>query len=66
MRRDKMREWLRRMVAEQRQWIEEHGGSLAGYIAFYSDRYGRSEDEAVAIYNADLANLRQFEGRVAR
>ena len=46
-------------IAEQEEWIEEHGSDLAGYIA----RYG-SERDAIhygsggeAIYAADLAQL---------
>lgn len=38
-------------IADQQDWIEEHGGNLAGYIARYE---GHGLDGA-AIYAADLA-----------
>jgi hypothetical protein len=59
----KRREWLRKQVAEQRRWIEEHGRDYAGYAMRYGskhdpDHYG---DGAEAIYAADKAALRQYE-----
>lgn len=53
------RETLIRQVAEQRRWIEQHGGDRAGYVA----RYGRASDPlhygegGEAIYEADRAEL---------
>lgn len=49
----------RKSVAEQVQWIAEHGGSLAGYV----ERYGSANDAehhgdgGEAIYFADLNEL---------
>lgn len=47
----------------QRKWIDEHGGCLAGYIQRYGDPgmehcYGSG---GTAIYEADLARLRECE-----
>jgi hypothetical protein len=50
---------LAQRIAEQEQWIVEHGRTLAGYIA----RYGSANDPAhygeggEAIYAADRAAL---------
>ncbi len=50
------------MKAEQRRWIEEHGGNLSGYIA----RYGSAQDEnhygdgGELIYAADKAALEKL------
>lgn len=40
-------------IREQERWIEEHGGSEAGYLA----RYGEAGDGGAAIYAADRAAL---------
>jgi len=40
-------------IAEQEEWIEDHGGDLAGYIA----RYEGHGNGGAAIYAADLAQL---------
>ena len=40
-------------IAEQEEWIEDHGSDLAGYIARY-EGYGNG---GAAIYAADLARL---------
>lgn len=47
----------------QRQWIEDHGGSLNGYLQRYGfphdpDHYG---DGGFAIYGADLKELYRLE-----
>jgi hypothetical protein len=53
-------------VAEQREWIEEHGRSLSGYI----ERYGSVDDPkhygdgGEAIYEADVSALRRLEERL--
>lgn len=53
-------------VADQRRWIEDHGGDRLGYVA----RYGSMNDErrigdgGELIYEADLARLREFEDRL--
>ena len=51
----------RARVAEQRRWIEEHGGDLGGYLARYGSKYGpedeRQGDGGEAIYAADRAEL---------
>lgn len=64
---------LRRRIADQRQWIADHGGSEAGYVATYgstqdapaSDGGKRYGDGGEAIYAADMAHLRQLEDRLA-
>ncbi len=56
-------ERLRRDVEEQKEWIAEHGGHLAGYV----DRYGSKDDPkhygdgGEAIYEADMGELRRRE-----
>jgi hypothetical protein len=53
------------LIADQRDWIESHGGSLAGYV----ERYGSADDPkhfgdgGELIYAADIAALRRLEGR---
>jgi hypothetical protein len=55
---------LRKQIAEQRKWIEEHGGDLAGYVA----RYGRADDPkrhgGEAIYAADTDALKELLDRL--
>jgi hypothetical protein len=52
-----------RQIDAQRQWIAEHGGTLAGYI----ERYGSKDDPqhdgdgGEAIYAADVAALVNLE-----
>jgi hypothetical protein len=48
-----------KMVREQEKWMEEHGGSQAGYVARYgskddADHYG---DGGEAIWEADRVEL---------
>lgn len=59
---------IQRKIDEQRKWIEDHGGDLAGYVERYGsaddpDHYG---DGGEAIYAADRgaldALLRQVRG----
>jgi hypothetical protein len=56
---------LRLQISEQRQWIEDHGRTLSGYVA----RYGSASDPehfgdgGEAIYTADTAELRRLEER---
>jgi len=59
-------------LVDQQRWIEEHGGTLAGYVARYGskddpDHYGNGGE---AIYAADMDEFnrlariaRQFAGR---
>lgn len=59
MARESKRARLDRLIREQRRWIEEHGGTLSGYIARYGSaseprHYG---DGGEAIYAADTAAL---------
>ncbi len=61
------RKTIDQYITEQRQWIEEHGGDLAGYVARYGSRddanhYG---DGGEAIYQADIDALADFERRKA-
>lgn len=52
-----------RYAAEQRRFIEEHGGSRAGYDLTYR-RLGRAD--GTAIYDADIERLRRIELGEAR
>lgn len=53
-------------LEDQREWVVEHGGNLAGYVA----RYGSKEDPehygdgGEAIYEADKAALDRAQARV--
>lgn len=54
-----------KLTADQRRWIAEHGGNLAGYVERYGskddpDHYG---DGGEAIYEADIAALRRYQQR---
>ena len=57
------RKSLAQQIAEQRDWIAEHGGSLAGYV----ERYGSKDDPkhygdgGELIYAADVGALRRLE-----
>jgi hypothetical protein len=48
------RKTLQDLVTEQRQWMAEHGGTVAGYVARYGNAFG---DGGEAIYRADKAEL---------
>lgn len=55
------------LVREQKQWIEDHGGDLAGYIKRYgskddAEHYG---DGGEAIYKADTDALARYEAGYA-
>jgi len=56
--------WLD-LVISQQQWVAEHGGDLAGYIDRYTGKYGRSVENATAIYQADVDALKRYEARLA-
>ena len=47
---------LRSAIADQRRWIDEHGGDRSGYMA----RYGDAGDGWESIYSADSANLTEL------
>lgn len=56
---------LNQRIAEQRKWIDEHGGNLAGYVQRYGskdapDHYG---DGGEAIYAADKGELDRLLAR---
>lgn len=61
----------RRLLTEQRKWIEEHGGDLPGYIHRYGDpgintaegrpMYGEG---GTKIYAADMQELHRIEQRL--
>lgn len=61
--KESRRDFYRRMIAEQQQWITEHGGTEFGYI----QRYGSKDDPehygdgGELIYRADFNALRSFE-----
>lgn len=55
-------------IREQRKWIREHGGDLAGYVVRYGSKddpkhYG---DGGEAIYAADSGHLRKLEDRYSQ
>jgi hypothetical protein len=57
------RDILVSLIDEQRKWIEDHGGTKAGYIARYgaagdSEHYGNGGE---AIYDADKQRLENLE-----
>lgn len=56
--------WMK-LLDEQREWVAKCGGDLEGYIANYHGTHGRSVENATAIYNADMAELRRREDRLA-
>jgi hypothetical protein len=61
--RESRQSWLLARVDEQRTWIAQCGGDLAGYIRHYGDPglercYG---DGGTAIYRADMAELERLE-----
>ena len=61
--REAKRTRLLRELAEQRKWVEEHGGSREGYV----ERYGSKDDPdyygdgGEAIYAADYGHLQRLE-----
>ena len=61
------REFWKQRVADQEQWIKDHGGDLAGYVA----RYGSASDAehsgngGEAIFAADMEELQRL-GRNVR
>ena len=66
----KTRELYLDLLKHQRQWIAEHGGDLAGYIARYGDSPVPNANggtpgpgDGTAIYNADMAELHRIEER---
>ena len=63
-----VRKSLAEQIADQRKWIDERGGNLAGYVARYGSRndaehYG---DGGEAIYAADTEALRRLEAQQRR
>jgi len=56
--------WQKR-AREQEEWLAEHGGHLAGYVANYHGQHGRSVENAIAIYEADTAALAECKRRLA-
>lgn len=65
MPRKTLKEWLIDQVASQRKWIEKCGGDLAGYIANYHEKHGRTLENTEAIYRADTEALAHLEERLA-
>ena len=62
--KEKLKIKLRNQINEQREWIEQCGGSLLGYLRRYGDAskdknfYGNG---GRAIYDADTNALRKLE-----
>ncbi len=66
MKISKHRQWLLNTVIQQKEWMKQCGGTLAGYIANYHTHHGRTIENAVEIYQADLDTLQKFEWRLER
>ena len=60
----KIKLFLQKTVDEQREWIQSNGGNMDGYINKYHVVFGRSVDEAIAIYHADINELAKYEDRL--
>jgi hypothetical protein len=56
-----------RRLNEEREWMKQCGGNLAGYIIKYGSKNDPEHhgDGGEAIYEADLAKVRQYEEEVA-
>jgi len=52
---------LSERIAQQKKWIEEHGGNLEGYLTHYGEKSRASEKEIADIYRADLGILEHLE-----
>lgn len=52
----------KKLLGEQAKWIEEHGGSLGGYVARYGSRDALDHfgDGGEAIYAADIAEFQRL------
>lgn len=55
----KSKKTLNQRIAEQRRWIDEHGGDLSGYVERYGSSYDAEHygDGGEMIYAADMAAL---------
>ncbi len=58
-----MLEYFTAALNAQTKWIEERGGDLAGYLAYYKTR---PYDNVVAIFAADVAELKRLEEKCQR
>lgn len=63
----KVRDLAAKLVS-QRQWIAEHGGNLAGYIALYgsANDLNHHGDGGEAIFEADMGELHRLESLARR
>jgi hypothetical protein len=63
-----MKKNIHELIGDQERWIQEHGGSLAGYV----ERYGSKDDAkhfgdgGEAIYAADWVALQNLKERARR
>jgi len=57
------KEYYSKCLSYQYDWIYSHGYTKWGYIQYYSVRYGRPVQEAVAIWHADNDELDRLENR---
>jgi hypothetical protein len=60
----KMRQWLLKIHQEQVEWVRQCGGTLSGYISNYCQTHGRSVQETIAIWHADLNELHRIEKKL--
>ena len=56
--------FYRELLHQQKEWMAERGGDLAGYIAYYCERHNQSQRRAKSLYNADCCELSRIEGRL--
>lgn len=58
------RELMQREVRNHRNFMQDRGDSLVGYLAFYG-RLGARAEQAETIYYADAAMLEKLEAQLA-
>jgi hypothetical protein len=57
--------WLKTVIKEQEDWIKACGGpTMQGYLDHYVVKFGRTEEEAFQIWQADMKVLDGFKLRL--
>lgn len=64
--RQSVRQFWLNQHSKQCAWIQACGGDLAGYIEKYHHKYGRTLDNAKAIYDADMQELQRIEEKLRK